>query len=379
MSRDKSLDIAKGIGIILVVCGHSAMPHSSIIFRFHMAMFFIISGWCFSDKYIQNFKSVLHLIYKKIKGLYLPFILFNGATLLLSGLFIHLNMYTDNPLFLEETPYGGNAYGITDAVSFDRQLFNRFVNILRFGGETQFGGAAWFLRVLFGVSVLFCIINWILKSVTGFSEKMRMLINIIFSIFLLYVSWQWMQDGQHFKLQFETVAASYIAFCAGYYLRNVLPKTDWKQSIVIIFLFLSILLYCDNICLRNAWDSNVNNFSNPIMYMVSSMAGFLVVLYSARIMSKTGFFHIVEVIGQHTLCILLFHFMSFKIVTLIQISIYHEPPYRLASFPIYHSGNGWWILYTLSGTIVPLLIALCYTNIKVRLRRYFYDCKQEKI
>lgn len=33
--RDKSIDIAKAIGIILVVLGHAGMPHSSVMFRFH--------------------------------------------------------------------------------------------------------------------------------------------------------------------------------------------------------------------------------------------------------------------------------------------------------------------------------------------------------
>lgn len=47
MTRDRSVDIAKGLGIILMVMGHAGMPHSSIIFRFHMALFFILSGWCF--------------------------------------------------------------------------------------------------------------------------------------------------------------------------------------------------------------------------------------------------------------------------------------------------------------------------------------------
>lgn len=38
--RDKRIDIAKAIGIILVVLGHAGAPHSSIFFRFHMALFF---------------------------------------------------------------------------------------------------------------------------------------------------------------------------------------------------------------------------------------------------------------------------------------------------------------------------------------------------
>lgn len=65
MTRDRSVDIAKGLGIILMGYGHAGMPHSSIIFRFHMALFFILSGWCFSDKYLDGIKMCLHLCGKK--------------------------------------------------------------------------------------------------------------------------------------------------------------------------------------------------------------------------------------------------------------------------------------------------------------------------
>lgn len=44
------LDVAKGIGIILVVIGHSMFPKHLIIDGFHMALFFILSGITFSTK-----------------------------------------------------------------------------------------------------------------------------------------------------------------------------------------------------------------------------------------------------------------------------------------------------------------------------------------
>lgn len=42
------LDVAKGIGIILVVIGHAMFPKHLIIDGFHMALFFILSGVTFS-------------------------------------------------------------------------------------------------------------------------------------------------------------------------------------------------------------------------------------------------------------------------------------------------------------------------------------------
>lgn len=46
--RDKSIDIARGLAIILVVVGHSGINQYfwNLIYFFHMPLFFFISG-CF--------------------------------------------------------------------------------------------------------------------------------------------------------------------------------------------------------------------------------------------------------------------------------------------------------------------------------------------
>lgn len=44
------VDVCKGIGIILVVLGHTGSPFVRLIYSFHMLLFFIISGFLVSDK-----------------------------------------------------------------------------------------------------------------------------------------------------------------------------------------------------------------------------------------------------------------------------------------------------------------------------------------
>ena len=50
MARVRWIDVARGIGIILVVAGHSLVPDglpNQIIFAFHMPLFFVLSGYVF--------------------------------------------------------------------------------------------------------------------------------------------------------------------------------------------------------------------------------------------------------------------------------------------------------------------------------------------
>lgn len=68
------LDIAKGIGILLVIWGHCLHIDRTLfhlIFVFHMPLFLMLSGYVFSEK-----DSFPDLIWKKVRTLILPYICF---------------------------------------------------------------------------------------------------------------------------------------------------------------------------------------------------------------------------------------------------------------------------------------------------------------
>lgn len=95
--KDSSVTIAKGIGIILMVLGHSIgeygdylTPVRSFIYMFHMPLFFALSGYCFKEKYLTDFKT---FAWHKVKGLYFPFVKYGLLFLLLHNVFYHLNIY----------------------------------------------------------------------------------------------------------------------------------------------------------------------------------------------------------------------------------------------------------------------------------------------
>lgn len=77
--RDNSIDIAKGIGIILVVWGHqfANCPIFNWIHLFHMPLFFFLGGCFMKDEKYSVF------LYKKIRTLFIPFLFFYTSSLLL--------------------------------------------------------------------------------------------------------------------------------------------------------------------------------------------------------------------------------------------------------------------------------------------------------
>lgn len=95
MNRSLILDIAKGIGIILVVVGHCIKSYTIpgvFIYAFHMPLFFLISGVCFNGEKYQEFKPFL---YKRMRQLIVPAVVFTAVIVLMS-LFL---LNDDGPLY----------------------------------------------------------------------------------------------------------------------------------------------------------------------------------------------------------------------------------------------------------------------------------------
>lgn len=78
--RDDKWDMVKGIGIILMVLGHSGIPYYiyDFIYLFHMGLFFFVSGYFLKlPKDLDNVKwhqDYYCFFKKKLKALWLPFI-----------------------------------------------------------------------------------------------------------------------------------------------------------------------------------------------------------------------------------------------------------------------------------------------------------------
>lgn len=71
-TRISYFDIAKGIGILMVVWAHARGPFSRYIYQMHMPFFFIISGLLYiSDKPLRQYLA------RKVKNLYIPFVFWN--------------------------------------------------------------------------------------------------------------------------------------------------------------------------------------------------------------------------------------------------------------------------------------------------------------
>ena len=132
-SRIEWIDVFKGILIILVVVGHSTGQFNSWIYQFHMAAFFLVSG------YLCNLKGKndLSIIIKKFLTLMVPVFSLGIMGVLFNALLNHYGVY--------EFLFGSSFLGIDFCIKELCINGNMYV---------QYWGTFWFLATLFGVELL---------------------------------------------------------------------------------------------------------------------------------------------------------------------------------------------------------------------------------
>ena len=99
--RDPVLDSMRGIGIVLMVRGHAGFPGSGFIYLFHMALFFMLSGWFFSPHTGESAHRLARFAKRKVVTLWLPFVAANTVYTLLTNLFLKVNILTGDERILD--------------------------------------------------------------------------------------------------------------------------------------------------------------------------------------------------------------------------------------------------------------------------------------
>ena len=349
--RIEQIDILKALTIILIVAGHAYAPFTHFFYLFHVSVFFIASGYTYKDKYYRTFSGVLGFIKGRIKRLYIPYFVWNAVFTLLNNLFIRINVYTDDPRILE---YVSGDHDLIHSYLGIREVLINIVLGLIFKGNTQMGVAFWFIKILFMVSVIYVLADFLLYR---FLTEYRLLIQIILSVCLL--AFGYVCNIRNIQISpVPLICSCYWLFCTGNILGTVRSKyasvgISWKlTAFVISFAVLVFENHIGTVYLAN------NEYINPVYFIFAGISGWvflyvisdLAVMYcSAKIRS------ILNYIGAHTLSILALQFLAFKPVAYLITRYYELPGFCVAAFPnLYGDRGAWWLLYIVAGVMIPL-------------------------
>ena len=358
-NRNNYLSIAKGLGIIMMVMGHCGVPEliCKYIYQFHMPLFFFCSGYFFKN--IVDKKSLYSFYIKRIKGIYIKFLCWSFLFLSLHNVFFHLNIYNDTVLFHGEpsflystSDFIQKAYKITFSMNEHELLLRSF----------------WFLKQLFLSSLLVSTILYITNTIA--KHKYTQPLIFVFLLFMTLVS-KHMDWSVPAIWDISLVFMSSTFYFSGYIFHQygIINKIDKT----IVHLFLTILSIIGLFTLP--WTNMLEYTSiSLIPFFIVAYSGIIITLCFSKRLEKTKLKNTFYYLGQNTMIIFALHMLCFKIGNLVKIIIYDLPIYRLADFQIIYEYNClFWIVYTIIGISIPLLIDyyMKKNNVTKKIWNYF--------
>lgn len=332
-----TVTLVKGVGIIFMVLAHT-LPAECLVWRviytFHMPLFFLMSGYCFKGKYINETKQ---FFIKKVNGIYVPFVMFSMSFLLLHNLFCSLYIYEPSAI-----------YNWKDFLWHTTRIMTRMSH------NEGLLGTFWFLKQLFWGNIIFFFTLKLCKKNSLLTASSLFLITELLCVTHIRMPY-WGIDYN------TTYAAFFIS--AGYMWR----QSNFNINNRILFLVGTLLITIEILLLHNV--SFLNNspvslliYTLPAIFGTMMVYGLCIAIlrhYSGRLLP------IMLYVGQHTLPIMALHFISFKLVSYLYIKTKSLPITRLSEFPVLTDASySLRIVYTLVGVIIPLLVVLLWNHSK---------------
>lgn len=258
MTRDNSIDIAKGIGIFLVVWGHqfSNCPIFNWIYLFHMPLFFFLGGCFIKDEKYSIF------LYKKVRTLLTPFIIFYLGSLLLK--IIIYKMREGNLNFMQD---------------------------LDFYALSTINYPLWFIVCLF---VSLNIYYFIRKIPYKF-----VIITIITAIGTIFF---------HYKINLPFFLTQALVAILFIYLGEKAYNNVKKNKYILITLMLTLPLY-----IYAGWNNVKTDMggllidNNPLLFFMPAVSGISLTLLISRFINRYNISKTISQIGKYSLFIFAIH------------------------------------------------------------------------
>ena len=306
MNRNRQIEIAKFIGIILVVVGHSFGAGVFAAKLYHMPLFFFISGLTLNtgDKF-----SVF--IEKRIKRLYIPFIIYEVVYLFVSPWFYQIGIGTDRYDNINE-------------------VISALLHIVLFDNYNILLSPIWFVTALFFSSIC---AYWLYKIV---SLVKYTLLHAGGAVLLVYIGlWLGKADALLLPHSYNfPKSVSVVIMACGYILLGIIVNDSSELTILIgknklqhvIYMVVFILLIIfERITLLHA-DMRSNSYDymllQPIFAIIGISAVFIMSNIFTNLMDKFDLVYVRKVamyVSSHTFSIMCLHPVSFKVVGIVQV------------------------------------------------------------
>lgn len=252
-NRIEWIDIAKGIGMVLVEIGHTYFPRSICLWlcSFHMPLFFLLSGMTYGERK-NNFKEY---VIRKFRTIMIPYYLFNIISIFVSYTFSYLK---------------GEYVALTGMIK----------GVLLNWGERPF----WFLFCLFVTEIIYFFVEkYLIKG-----KKNRVIIAVTLLILIAWLNNE-LCFAKWLPLCLDIIPNSMLFIMLGKYI----TKKRWEQlcteRILPVMFLVNMISFVIN---ARLFDVTVSMFTNEYGFyplaLIGAISGSCFAFGLAKIICKTG-------------------------------------------------------------------------------------------
>ncbi|GIM30163.1 O-acetyltransferase [Clostridium polyendosporum] len=320
------IDMAKGLGMILVMITHAPIPDQfkQIIYTFHMPLFFFLSGYLFS---ISKYNSFLAFFKRKFKSLVIPYFTLS---------FINYMYWIST-----NGPY-----------NYSTSIYKPFVGTfyaLRRSEWSLHNGTMWFVTCLFITEILFYII---IKS----SKNNNIIITICLIISSVAGHLYSAYIGQAFPWSIDVSITAVVFFGAAYLIRCKGILLNVNVGYLVLFIVVNAVAgYLNFKHIGKPTDMFFNRYGNYFLFYIGAFSGVLAYIMLIKLLPKINF---LEYIGKNSIIFLAFH--QFILFPNIEIVLKHI---NIFSGKDYYS-------YILLGTTYALVSSVILIPVSFIITKY---------
>lgn len=359
-NRDSFGDVLKGIGIIMIVMGHSWLPTVPYVYTSHLALFFLVMGLHFSEK--KYCKTPLLMFSNRLTTLWPQYVIYTSLFVILRNLFLDIGFYSTS---IQRYTLGGVIQNI---------LYS-FV----FYSSEQMGGALWFVAMfLIGSAFMGLIFYFGNKYFPDDSKGRYVSMAIIFAIIGI-IGLLAINKGMNLPFNYQTamllLPISYIGFIFSKHKEIALRYITWYGTLIIAMI-LWYLVGKNGIRI----DGPAGEMITILLYYPITLGGLYICLWIGKISNSNKFISLIlSKVGKRSFEIMALHFLAFKIIDFIYTQIFIHSLNDLNGFPTSYSKLG--PIYVIFGVVIPIIMVVVWEYIIKKLRIWVdqYFLRADKI
>lgn len=340
MKRIEEIDILRGVAMLMVVVGHTDCPQliHGLVSYVHIPLFFMLSG-CTNrpDEYYFIGTNIKKFVWKRVIGLYIPFLMFAMLITALHNAFYTIGVYETN-------------YTITD-------YLHQILRTLLFsvGTNEPMLRQLWFMKSLFLCEIIYAIFVYISHKA---NINKWVLMGPIISIALV-IKGSGVPQVLNSNLLWPLAAI--VFYVIGGWISRYITLCKYRVAIIVPFLVIWFLAayYCPH-------HFQMASGLYAILQMGLGIGAFLSFWIVAQYVKRIGLLNsCLTYVGRNTIPIYFQHVLCFYLISILTAIMFFPDSYQL----IKTNTHGFipelnWGVYAIGSTILCLTIYYLYRKIK---------------